>query len=126
MALTIADFLKKVHVERYRQSLGVEREPSYYVDGVPMGWHDVLYVGSFVESVFVFEGVPNSLVPSSGSVNCTDASGNQYTVSFDDAVTVVGTQMFESLSNKVDKENISPHLWRVVVTHKEGSLVSSS
>lgn len=124
MALTIADFLTKVHVDRYRQALGVERVPGYYVDGKPMGWHDVLYVGSFVETVFEFYGVPNALIPSSGSVACTDASGNSYTVSFDDAVTVVGNQMLETLNNKVTKENISPHLWRVVVIHKEGALVT--
>ena len=125
MALTIGDFLKTVRTHKYQQALGVEQYPSYIVDGVPQGWHNVLYVGRFTETEYVFEGVPASIannLPSSASA--TDASGNVYTVSFVDAVTVVGAQLVETLSNRVSKVNISPHLWRIVVLHKEGEVVS--
>ena len=125
MALTIGDFLRTVRTHKYQQALGVEQYPTYVVDGVPQGWYNVLYVGKFTEMEYVFEGVPASIannLPSSASV--TDASGNTYTVSFVDAVTVVGAQLVETLSNRVSKVNISPHLWRIVVLHKEGEVVS--
>lgn len=125
MALTIGDFLKTVRTHKYQQALGVEQYPTYVVEGVPQGWYNVLYVGKFTETEYVFEGVPASIannLPSSASA--TDASGNTYTVSFVDAVTVVGAQLVETLSNRVSKVNISPHLWRIVVLHKEGEVVS--
>ena len=74
---------------------------------------------------FPFEGVPASIansLPTSATV--TDASGNVYTVSFVDAVTVAGRALIETLSNRVSKVNVSPHLWRIVVLHKEGEVVS--
>ena len=121
---TISDFLKHVTVDRYRQALGVEKTPSATVNGVPTGWNTVYYVGAFVERVFEFEGVPASIANGlTGSASVTDASGNTYAVSFDDAVTVAGTGLFELESNRVTKENISPHLWRIVVVHRTGSLV---
>lgn len=125
MALTIADFLKSVRTHKYQQPLGVEQYPAMIVDGVPTGWHNVLFVGKFTETEYVFEGVPASIannLPSSASV--TDASGNTYTVSFVDAVQVQGTALVETLSNRVSKVNISPHLWRIVVLHKEGQVLS--
>ena len=125
MALTIADFLKSVRTHKYQQALGVEQYPTAIIDGEPTGWHNVLFVGKFTETEYVFEGVPASIannLPSSASV--TDASGNIYTVSFVDAVTVVGAQLVETLSNRVLKVNISPRLWRIVVLHKEGEVLS--
>ena len=125
MALTIGDFLKTVRTHKYQQALGVEQYPTYVVDGVPQGWYNVLYVGKFTETEYVFEGVPASIannLPS--SANVTDASGNTDTVSFVDDVNVVGAQLVETLSNRVSKVNISPHLWRIVVLHKEGEVVS--
>ena len=124
MALTIADFLKHVRVSRYKQAVGTSTQPSAIVDGVPQGWYTTIHVASFVETVFEFEGVRSSMIPSSGTVSVTDASGNTYSVSFADSVTVQGTAMFETSSNKVYKENISPRLWRVTVVHREGSLVT--
>lgn len=125
MALTIGDFLKTVRTHKYQQALGVEQYPTYIVEGVPQGWYDVLYVGRFTEVEYVFEGVPASIansLPTSATV--TDASGNVYTVSFVDAVTVAGRALIETLSNRVSKVNVSPHLWRIVVLHKEGEVVS--
>ena len=126
MALTIADFLKTVRTHKYQQALGVEQYPTAIIDGVPTGWHNVLFVGKFTETEYVFEGVPASIannLPKSAIV--TDASGNTYTdVSFEDAVQVQGTALVETLSNRVSKVNISPHLWRIVVLHKEGEVLS--
>ena len=126
MALTIGDFLKTVRTHKYQQALGVEQYPTYVVEGVPQGWYDVLYVGKFTETEYVFEGVPASIANNlpSTPVDVTDASGKDYTVSFEDAVRVAGRQLIETLSNRVSKVNISPHLWRIVVLHKEGEVVS--
>ena len=126
--LTIKDFLKTVRTVKYTQALGVEQVPTYVVDGVPQGWNDILYVGKFTETEFVFEGVPHSIanaIPGTTiSENVTDASGNSYTVSFTDSVTVVGRNLIETASNRVTKENITPHLWRIVVLKKTGSIVT--
>jgi len=128
MALTIGDFLKTVKTLKYQQPLGVEQYPTYIVDGVPQGWYSVLYVGKFTETEFVFDCVPASIannIPGSiTSASVTDASGNSYTVSFLDAVQVQGANLIETLSNRVAKENISPHLWRIVVLHREGEVMS--
>ena len=126
MSLSIGDFLKTVRTYRYQQALGVEQYPTYIVDGVPQGWNSVLYVGKFTEQEFIFEGVPASIANNlpATPTDVTDASDNNYTVSFVDKVTVVGTNLIERLSNRVSKENTSPHLWRIVVRHKEGAVVS--
>ena len=125
-SLTIGDFLKTARTHRYQQAIGVEQYPTYLVDGVPQGWYSVLYVGKFTEQEFIFEGVPASIANNlpGTPTDVTDASGNSYTVSFVDDVTVVGANLIETRSNRVSKENTSPHLWRIVVRHKEGEVVS--
>lgn len=117
-------FRGRVSRREYSQAIGCERYVTWYLDGVPQGYYWVTYYAKFIEEVFEFIGVPSTLKDSTGNVSVRDACGNQYTVSLTQACTVQGTQMFETLSNKVIREQMSPHMWRIVVTHRTGEIVS--
>lgn len=127
MSASLANyFVGRILRSEYAQAVGMEQIPTYYMDGVPMGWHYVVYKADFVEDVFEFIGVPASLKDSTGTVTVTDVGGTQYTVSLDKAVTVQGLAMFETMSNRVQRIRMSPHLWRIVVTHRTGTLHQNS
>ena len=122
---SIADYFHgRIAKREYSQAVGCEQIPTYIVDGVPQGWHWVTYKANFTEEVFEFLGVPGDLKDSTDSVTVTDSCGTQYTVSLDRSCTVQGTAMFETESNRVSREKMSPHQWRIIVTHRTGSLVS--
>ena len=75
------------------------------------------YVGTATESVYKFEGVPASLVPSSGSGQYTDAGGNSFTVSFVDSMTMSQTNPPHcASSNMVNITKRSIHLYDITVT----------
>ena len=122
---SIADcFHGRISRREYSQAVGCEQRPTYVVDGVPAGWTYTTYYANFVEEVFEFLGVPPSLKDTTGTVTVRDAGGSEYSVSLTQSCTVAGTAMFETSSNKVLREKMSPRMWRIVVTHRTGSLAT--
>lgn len=125
----IADyFAGRVHRNEYDQAVGIEERVARYVDNVPQGYYYVLYRAHIVEETFEFIGVPPSLADygngtgESAAVSVTDVGGKTHSVSFVSSSTVIGTAMFETESNRVVRTRISPHMWRITVTHKTGGI----
>lgn len=74
------------------------------------------YIGTSTEKIYRFEGVPLSLVPSGGSQTVTDASGNSFTVSFDNSMTMSSTNPpHVETQNDVTVTKRSIHLYDIEV-----------
>jgi hypothetical protein len=128
-APTIEDyFAGRVRRVEYDQALGLEERVARYVDNVPQGYYYVLYRAHIVEETFEFIGVPPSLADygngtgESAAVSVTDVGGATHSVSLTSSSSVTGTAMFETSSNRVERERMSPHMWRIRVTKKTGSI----
>lgn len=82
-----------------------------------------LYVGSFETRTYVFEGVPakNSLP---GSTTVTDIAGGSHEVKFSNYTKdgSSGPAVFETDNNHVTIRHMSPHLLRIEVTRRVGTL----
>lgn len=123
---TIADYFHgRMHKSEYVQAIGTEQVPTYILDGVPQGWRWVTYKAQYVEEEFEFIGVPASLANTTDNdVTVTEAGGHQYTVNFTKSCTMSSNGKLELESWRIVREKMSPHLWRLVVIHRTGSLVS--
>ena len=122
----IADyFAGRVSKRNYKVALGSEQRVTYFLDGQPQGYYYVFSYATYQEEVFVFEGVPTSLKDTTDDVTVTDVGGSSYTVSLSESLETSGTLMVETDSNRVDRERMSPHMWRIVVTKRTGSIVDS-
>ena len=122
-APTIADyFAGRVRRVEYDQALGLEERVAMILNGVPQGIYYVLYRAHIVEETFEFIGVPASLADETGTIYVTDVGGATHSVSLTSSSSVTGTAMFETSSNRVERERMSPHMWRIRVTKKTGSI----
>lgn len=84
-----------------------------------------LYTADYTTTTFVFEGVPVSVMKSlPTSVTVTDIDGVNHTVSLKSKVVdgSSGSTVFEKETNTVNTHRMSPHLRRIEVVHRVGTL----
>lgn len=108
----------------YSQVVNMEFAPSYYLDGKPMGFFRVLYISDCYEETYVFEGVPESLKDATGPVTVTDVDGS-HTLNLSNSVVdgSTGTAVIIKESVSVRRTRMSPHMWRIEVTHYRANLL---
>ena len=75
------------------------------------------YIGTTTETVFRFEGMPYSLAFGTGIKTVVDVNGNEYAVSFAEALSMSHTNPpHVEMSNTVTRTRLSPHMWDVEIT----------
>ena len=79
-----------------------------------------LVTARVVEQTFRFEGVPDSLAESTGSVTVTDVGGASYTFALVSSVTdgSSGSRVFEVESVQVSRARTTPHMRTITVTRR--------
>ena len=77
-----------------------------------------------VEQTFRFEGLTETQAMSTTDVQVTDVGGTQYTVPFKQSFTdgSSGYAIVPKEQVEIQRERMSPHLWRVTVTRKGSRL----
>ena len=119
-----ATFFDGVSEREYSQFVAKETVPAVYVDGVPTSWRTDAYTARYKEQVFRFEGLTDSQAHDTSAVTVTDVAGAQYTITPATSITdgSSGSASFEQEVVEVDREHMSPHLWRMIVTRRGGQL----
>ena len=123
-------FCGAVNIEKHSQIIQVEMVPTGTMtdengDVKVMGWRRNVYSGEFTTRTYVFEGV--SVAMANGlpdSVVVTDIDGASHTVKFTPIAIdgSSGTAIFEKENNAVAIHRISPHMRRVEVVNRTGTL----
>lgn len=110
----------------YSQVVHMEFTPSYYLNGKPMGFFRILYVSDCYEETYLFEGVPDSLKDTTGSVTVADVGGS-HTLSLSNSVVdgSTGTAVLIKETVSVRRTRMSPHMWRIEVTHYRANLLKN-
>lgn len=78
-----------------------------------------------VEQVFRFEGLTETQAMSTTAVAVEDVAGTQYTVPFQQSFTdgSTGYAIAPKEQVEIQRERMSPHMWRVTVTRRGSRLV---
>lgn len=105
----------KVVQREYSSALGVEI----------ISAQRTYYVSLTVEQVFSFAGLNETQANSTESVTVTDVGGTVYTVPFKQSFTdgSTGYAICPQEQVEVQRERMSPRLWRVTVTRRGSKLV---
>jgi hypothetical protein len=109
----------------YSQVVHLEVVPNMFVDGVPTSFSRNLYTSDCYEEVYEFEGVPTSLKDTTGNVNVREVGADS-----DHAIILTesvvdgsgGSAVCVKESVSVQRIKMSPHMWRIEVTHFRANL----
>lgn len=113
---TIAQlFDGRVSQREYSSALGVEI----------ISAQRTYYVALTVEQVFTFAGLDETQANSTADVNVSDVGGTQYTVPFKQSFTdgSTGYSICPQEQVEIQRERMSPRMWRVTVTRRGSKLV---